>query len=69
MQTLHISRLLSLSLAVLAVLALLAVVLLADANLHAMPQMQSQAQGFDALANLMFGGPEPHAAVSLAKAQ
>ena len=69
MQTLDISRLFSLSLAVLAVLALLAVVVLADANLQAMPQMQSQAQGFDALANLMFGGSAQHAAVSLAKAQ
>ncbi len=69
MQTLTISRLFSLSLGVLAVLALLAVVVLADANLAAMPQMQSQAQGFDALAHLMFGSAPVEASISLAQAQ
>ncbi|MBI3230993.1 MAG: hypothetical protein HYZ45_12700 [Burkholderiales bacterium] len=52
------SKLFTLSLGILAVLALLAVVLLADMHLQSIPQLQSQAQGLDALAKLILGSAD-----------
>lgn len=64
------SQVFSLSLSLLGILVLLAVVVLIDANLQAMPPLHAQAQGFDALANVLFGSAdEASPAVSVAIAQ
>jgi hypothetical protein len=70
MKPLTPSQVFSLSLSLLGILALLVVVVLIDANLQAMPPLQAQAKGFDALAHLMFGaGEEVSTTIAVAAVQ